>query len=72
MIASWYSVVSFMLIVYVVMDGRNFGIGMLHWLVAKTPGERRQVVAAHRTALPLARSLAGRLRRHSDRHFFRA
>ncbi len=46
MIAAWYVVVSFMLITYVVLDGRNFGAGMLHWLVAKTPGERRQVVAA--------------------------
>jgi cytochrome d ubiquinol oxidase subunit II len=35
-----------MLIVYVVLDGRNFGAGMLHWLVARTPGERRQVIAA--------------------------
>ena len=46
MIATWYSIVSFMLIVYIVLDGRNFGAGMLHWLVAKTPEERRQVVAA--------------------------
>jgi cytochrome d ubiquinol oxidase subunit II len=46
MIAIWYSIVSFMLIVYIVLDGRNFGAGMLHWLVAKTPEERRQVVAA--------------------------
>ena len=46
MIATWYVVVSFMLIIYVVLDGRNFGAGMLHWVVAKTPGERRQVVAA--------------------------
>jgi cytochrome bd ubiquinol oxidase subunit II len=46
MIATWYGVVSFMLIVYVVLDGRNFGAGMLHWLVAKTPEERRQVIAA--------------------------
>jgi len=46
MIATWYGVVSFLLITYVVFDGRNFGAGMLHWLVAKTPGERRQVVAA--------------------------
>jgi cytochrome d ubiquinol oxidase subunit II len=46
MIAAWYGIVSFMLIVYVVLDGRNFGAGMLHWLVAKTPEERRQVVAA--------------------------
>ena len=46
MIATWYAIVSFMLIVYVVLDGRNFGAGLLHWLVAKTPEERRQVVAA--------------------------
>ena len=46
MIAVWYAVVSFMLIVYVVLDGRNFGAGMLHWVVAKTPQERRQVIAA--------------------------
>lgn len=46
MITIWYAVVSFTLIVYVILDGRNFGAGMLHWLVAKTPGERRQVIAA--------------------------
>src|SRR5262245_53176024 len=46
MIATWYAVVSFMLVVYVALDGRNFGAGMLHWFVAKTPEERRQVIAA--------------------------
>jgi cytochrome bd ubiquinol oxidase subunit II len=46
MIATWYAIVSFMLIVYVALDGRNFGAGMLHWIVARTPEERRQVVAA--------------------------
>lgn len=46
MIATWYAILSFMLTVYVVMDGRNFGAGMLHWLVARTPEERRQVIAA--------------------------
>jgi cytochrome bd ubiquinol oxidase subunit II len=46
MIATWYALVSLMLIIYVVLDGRNFGAGMLHWLAAKTPEERRQVVAA--------------------------
>jgi cytochrome d ubiquinol oxidase subunit II len=45
MITTWYAVVSFTLIIYVILDGRNFGAGMLHWLVAKTPGERRQVIA---------------------------
>src|SRR5580765_5187483 len=46
MIATWYAVAAFMLIVYIALDGRNFGAGMLHWLVARTPEERRQVVAA--------------------------
>ncbi|MEY2492704.1 MAG: cytochrome bd ubiquinol oxidase subunit [Verrucomicrobiota bacterium] len=46
MIATWYAIVSLMLIIYVVLDGRNFGAGMLHWFVAKTPEERRQVIAA--------------------------
>ena len=46
MIATWFGVVSFMLIAYVILDGRNFGAGMLFWHVAKTPMERRQVVAA--------------------------
>ena len=46
MIAFWYAIVSFMLIIYIVLDGRNFGAGMLQWLVARTPDERRQVIAA--------------------------
>ena len=46
MIAAWFAIAGFMLIVYVVLDGRNFGAGMLHWLVARTPEERRQVIAA--------------------------
>ncbi len=46
MITAWYGIAAFMLIVYVVLDGRNFGAGMLHWLVARTPEERRQVIAA--------------------------
>jgi cytochrome d ubiquinol oxidase subunit II len=46
MIASWYVIVSVMLIIYMALDGRNFGAGMLHEFVAKTPGERRQVIAA--------------------------
>jgi len=46
MIATWYVIVSFMLIVYVALDGRNFGAGMLHRVIARTPEERRQVIAA--------------------------
>jgi cytochrome d ubiquinol oxidase subunit II len=46
MIAASYFIVSFMLIAYIALDGRNFGAGMVHWFVARTPEERRQVVAA--------------------------
>src|SRR5256714_3711273 len=46
MIAIWYAVVSFTLVVYIVLGGRNVGVGMLQWFVAKTPEERRQVIAA--------------------------
>ncbi|MCE0523154.1 MAG: cytochrome d ubiquinol oxidase subunit II [Methylacidiphilales bacterium] len=46
MIELWYIIMSFMLIVYVVFDGRNFGAGVLHLFVARTPAERRQVIAA--------------------------
>lgn len=46
MITTWYMLVSLMLIIYVALDGRNFGAGMLQWFVAKTPAERRQVIAA--------------------------
>ncbi len=46
MIAAWYGIAGFMLILYVALDGRNFGVGMLHGLVARTPEERRQVIAA--------------------------
>lgn len=46
MIATWYVIVSFMLIAYVMLDGRNFGAGMVQSMVARTPEERRQVIAA--------------------------
>jgi cytochrome bd ubiquinol oxidase subunit II len=46
MIATWYAVVSLMLVLYVVLDGRNFGAGMLQRFVARTPDERRQVIAS--------------------------
>ena len=45
-IATWYAIMSLMLVLYVVLDGRNFGAGMLHSLVARTPDERRQVIAS--------------------------
>ncbi len=46
MIAVWYGVLAFMISTYIVLDGRNFGAGILHWVVAREPAERRQVIAA--------------------------
>jgi len=46
MITIWFSIVGFMLVTYALLDGRNFGAGMVHWFVARTPLERRQVIAA--------------------------
>ena len=46
MIALWYGILATMITIYIVLDGRNFGAGILHWIVARTPAERRQVIAA--------------------------
>ncbi len=42
----WFWLVSAMLAIYVVMDGFDFGAGILHLLVAKTNEERREVLGA--------------------------
>lgn len=42
----WFSIVAVMLVVFAVLEGWDFGAGALHLLVARTPNERRQVVAA--------------------------
>src|ERR1041385_2133652 len=44
--AIWFTLVALMLIGYVVLDGFDFGIGILHLLVAKTDAERRTVLGA--------------------------
>jgi cytochrome d ubiquinol oxidase subunit II len=46
MSALWYAILAFMLTTYVVLDGRNFGAGILHWIVARDRFERRQIIAA--------------------------
>lgn len=45
-VAVWYAIVAFMLSTYIVLDGRNFGAGIVHWVVARERLERRQVIAA--------------------------
>lgn len=44
--AAWFTIISLMLAVYVVLDGFDFGAGMLHLLVARDDAERRTVLAA--------------------------
>ncbi|HEY5962240.1 MAG TPA: cytochrome d ubiquinol oxidase subunit II, partial [Polyangiaceae bacterium] len=43
---TWYLLIAFMLVVYVVLDGFDFGVGILHIVVAKTDSERRTLLAA--------------------------
>jgi cytochrome d ubiquinol oxidase subunit II len=42
----WFALLSFLIVVFVVLDGWDFGAGTLHLIVARTPAERREVVAA--------------------------
>ncbi len=42
----WYAIVAVMLSVYVVLDGFDFGAGMLHLFVARSDQERRQIFNA--------------------------
>jgi cytochrome d ubiquinol oxidase subunit II len=44
--AVWFAIVSGMLAVYAVLDGFDFGAGIVHRLVARTNEERRAVLAA--------------------------
>ena len=44
--AVWFAIVTGMLAIYVVLDGFDFGVGILHRLVARTDEERRTVLAA--------------------------
>ena len=46
MVEIWYGILALTLIVYVTLDGRNFGAGILHLIVTKTSAERRQIIAA--------------------------
>ena len=46
MIQLWFWLVSVMVAIYVVMDGFDFGAGILHLVVARTDQERREVLGA--------------------------
>src|SRR5579872_3435934 len=40
----WFCLVAAMIAVYVILDGFDLGAGIIHLLVARTDGERRQVI----------------------------
>ena len=46
MVEIWFAIFCAMLAVYAVMDGWNIGCGIVQFLAARTPAERRQVIAA--------------------------
>ncbi len=46
MYALWYALLGSMLIVYVVLDGFDFGAGIVYRYVAKSDAERRQILGA--------------------------
>ena len=43
---AWFALIAFVLTAFVVLDGYDFGAGMLHLFVARTNEERRSVIAA--------------------------
>src|SRR3954471_15293852 len=44
--ATWYFLIALMLVTYAVLDGFDFGAGIMHLFVAKTDAERREVLGA--------------------------
>jgi cytochrome d ubiquinol oxidase subunit II len=44
--AAWFFLLAFMVSVYVVLDGFDLGVGILHLVVARTDQERRAVLSA--------------------------
>lgn len=62
--AVWYSIIIMMLSTYVVLDGFDFGAGILHLFVAKSDSERIDF-QRHRSVLERQRSMADRIGRAS-------
>ena len=46
MIEIWYAILSFMLVIFIVLEGFDIGAGILQHIVGKTEAERRLVIAA--------------------------
>ena len=61
----WFWIVAVMLAAYVVLDGFDLGVGILHPLLARSEHERQIDAPHHRPGMGRQRSLAARRRRHS-------
>jgi cytochrome d ubiquinol oxidase subunit II len=46
MVETWFAILCLMLATYAILDGWNIGCGVVQFLVARTPAERRLVVSA--------------------------
>jgi cytochrome d ubiquinol oxidase subunit II len=46
MVEAWYAILTFMLGMFVVLDGWNIGLGILHHRLGRTDDERREVIRA--------------------------
>jgi len=46
MVETWFAILCLMLAMYAVLDGWNIGSGIVQFLVARTPAERRLVISA--------------------------
>ena len=46
MVETWYAILSFMLVMFIILDGFGIGAGMLQYAVGKTDAERRSVIRA--------------------------
>jgi hypothetical protein len=61
----WFWIVAVMLVAYVVLDGFDLGVGMLHLFLARTERRTSTRAAQHRTRVGRQRSLAAGRWRHA-------
>jgi cytochrome d ubiquinol oxidase subunit II len=46
MVEIWFGILSAMIVIFIVLDGWDFGAGALHYIVARNQDERRTLIAA--------------------------
>ena len=61
----WFWLVAVMIVGYVVLDGFDLGVGVLHLFLARNEADRARPARLHRPRLGRQRSLAARRRRHA-------